>query len=81
MEGEQNFAIGVSVSDSNAAAQISGWDMHPTFLSDAELLGAFSWCCSFMHDNVACCLPQRTFRNHLRRANTALFIFCEKKYL
>ena len=61
MEGEQNFAIGVSVSDSHAAAQISGWDMHPTFLSDAELLGAFSPSCSFMHDNIARRLPPRTF--------------------
>lgn len=47
MESEQNFAaIGVSASDTHAdqellpARMISGWDMHPTFLSDADLLGA-----------------------------------------
>lgn len=59
---QTNFAVGVSASDTLPPARMmSGWDMHPTFLSDAELLGA-SCVLFLLRMTVSRRLPTRFYR-------------------
>lgn len=84
MESEQNYAV-IGVSASTHADQellpsrmISGWDMHPTFLSDAELLGA-SCDLLLLCARISRRLASRTFRKlncrRKKKSDSPSFVF------
>jgi len=72
---EQNFvALGMSATETQqellSSRILSGWDMHPTFLSDAELLGAS--CVILPQHKLTCLYRALTSSNQARRSRASV---------